>query len=1052
MADQRVKRLRARADEQLQESIRARAALEQLVWRRGVVAPAQAVREESGWEAVHPRMRWGDADQWATFKATFQVPAAWTEQPVRLVLPLGGQGMAYLDGHPWQGLDPNHQYLTLPPALCDGQSHTVIVEEYSAKGVTSPRAADELCEVGWCGLQLVDPEVLALGYDLLAGAETLRVLAAEDAVFEPLIEALLEAERLVDRRRPDSPAFAASAATARARLTERLGQLSAEYPSHVHVLAMGHAHIDTAWLWPLSQTRRKVARSWSTVLRLMERYPDYHFLCSQPQQYRWMEEDEPEIYAQIVERVREGRWEPAGAMWVEPDVNMPSGEALVRQFVYGQRYLRQHFGLQCGILWLPDVFGYSAALPQLMKGAGVHTFVTSKLSWNNTNRIPHDTFRWRGLDGSEVLTFFITAGVDFKAESWMADPDASLRNIATYNGHMTPHEVASAWQRYKDKAINDTVLYPFGWGDGGGGANEAMLETARRLADHPGMPRLRQGNADQFLKQLGERLRGDARTPVWDGELYLEYHRGTYTGQSGVKAGNRRGEHALHDAELWASWAALRGTDPSVWKPTLDQAWETLLLNQFHDILPGSSIGDVYLDQARDHARVVQLAASVRAEAQDSLTDDSAGDALTVFSSLPWPRRDLSLPPALLAGKSPLGPSGTALTSQQVTDLDGTERVLIGGLEVPAHGFTSLRMGPAVAGTAASPLAVSERRLENGFYLIDFDQAGRMARLYDRRAGREVLLPGQVGNRLQAFEDKPLDFDAWDIDNFYVDKGWEIDGVSEWRVIESGPLRAGIEIRREWDGSTIVQRILLYADHPRIEMQTRVDWHHHQVLLKAAFPLNVRAREARYECAFGWVPRPTHRNTSWEAAQFEVASHRWADLSEDGFGVSLLNDSKYGCDCLDSTLRLTLLKSGIDPDPQADQGTQFFTYALYPHGEGWTIADTVREAYALNLPVTARRGDAGTASSLATTSSKRAVIDTIKPAEDGDGLIVRVFDCTGGGAPADISFALPIASVRSVNLLEQDDAEAGSPEVSGSGMRFILPAFGVRSFRVHLQR
>jgi alpha-mannosidase len=1051
--DQNVRRLRARASEQMSAAVRETAPLDALTYRPGkpgaeqVGDPRQAV----------VGTQWGGKDAWATFEARFRVPEHWKSGLVTLALPLGGQGMAYLDGEPWQGLDAFHTTITLPAAICNGQSHQVVVEEYAIEAGTAPRGPEDVCVVGACLLQRIDEPAQALAYDLLVGAETLQSLPDAHPASAPLLALLLEAERLVDRRRRGSETFWSTSAAAHALLVEGMPRIAAQYAERATVLAMGHAHIDTAWLWPLAQTRRKVARSWSTALRLMERFPDYHFLASQAVQYDWLETDEPALYRQVEQRIREGRWEPAAAMWVEPDVNITSGESMVRQFLYGQRAMEARFGMRCGILWLPDTFGYSAALPQLMKGAGVHSFITSKLSWNGVNKMPHDTFRWRGLDGTEVLAFFITAGVDWRVESWVSDPNDPLREMSTYNGHFTAYETGSAWRRYRDKTLSDTVLYPFGWGDGGGGATEGMLETAKRLAAYPGMPAVRQGNAEAFLRPLHDRLIDDPATPVWDGEMYFEYHRGVYTSQAGVKAGNRRGEHSLHDAELWAAWASLHAATPAEQPAQFKEAWETLLLNQFHDILPGSSIGEVYQDQAADHARVQALASAVRAEAQATLAGRLSDpvDGLVVFSSLPWPREDIAVDAALLGNHVPLGADGAPLTVQSVTDLNGEARVLIGGTQVPALGYRALRVGTAGSAKANPTLLVSERRLENRFFLLEFDEAGHLSRILDKRHDRDVLAPHTVGNRLLAFEDKPHNFDAWEIDSYYGDKSWEIDAISEWKVVERGPLRAGVEIRREWDGSTITQRILLHADLPRIDFQTTVDWRHHQVLLKAAFPLAVRSTTARYECAFGWVERPTHRNTSWDIARFETAGHRWADLSEADYGVSLLNDSKYGYDCLDSTLRLTLLKSGIDPDPEADQGVHHFSYALYPHGPEWTIADTAREGYAFNLPVTAVRhtggfGDLPVTQSLISTSSRHAVIDTAKPAEDGDGIIVRVYDCAGGRERTELVFATPPTDVVAVNLLEEPDAAVEAPSLKGNTLSFELPAFGVRSFRVRL--
>ena len=1056
MLDQEVRRIRARAEVELRDAIRQTLPLESLVYHAGrprIAGGAEA--HLADWLDAGAGTRWGGADAWATFKAVFRVPEAWAGALVQLALPVGGQGMAYLDGQPWQGIDGQHPSIMLPPSCRDGRPHEVLVETYAVN--QAPRRDDETCVVGACGLRQVDAEAQAYGYDLLVGADTLRILAPAHPARAPLLALLLRAERLVDRRRPGSSAHAASVLAARAVLAEGLIRLVAAWREPARAMAMGHAHIDTAWKWPISQTRRKIARSWSTTLRLMEAYPEYRFLASQAQHYAWLEEDEPELYRQVEACVREGRWEPASAMWVEPDVNLTGGESLVRQFLYGQHATETRFGLRCGFLWLPDTFGYSAALPQLMRGAGVHTMVTSKLSWNDTNAMPHDTFRWRGLDGTEVLAYLLTAPIDWSTDTWLTDPEHPLRGVATYNAHMTPFEVAGVWERYRDKAQNDTVLYPFGHGDGGGGPTAEMLEKARRMAVYPGLPRLTPAPAGPFLQALHDRLFADPSTPVWDGELYLEHHRGVYTSQAGVKSGNRRGEHALHDAELWVAWAAVQGAATAGWRTHLRAAWELLLLNQFHDILPGSSISEVYRDQERDHARVQALAGRVRREAQAMLAARLTGpdDGLVLFSSLPWERGDVAVDADLLTGRAPLGASGEPLPTQEVTELDGRRQVLVGGLRVPALGYRVVPLGRATASAGNTTLVAGERKLENRYFLLELDDAGQISRLYDKRYQREVLMPGGGGNRLQAFEDKPNDADAWDIDRFYTQKSWDLTAVSDWTVVEQGPLRAGVELRREWDGSTVTQRILLHAELPRIDFQTRIDWHHHQVLLKAAFPLALRSTSARYECAFGWVERPTHRNTSWDEARFEVAAHRWADLSEAAYGVSLLNDCKYGHDCLGGTLRLTLLKSGIDPDPEADQGIQLCCYALWPHGPDWTVAETVQAAYALNLPLTAlrRTGEGGTlpaSQSLVRTSSRQAVIDTVKPAEDGDGLIVRVYDCAGGHDRTELVFCAPVAAAQAVTILEELDGAAAAPRVDGSRLTFELGPFGVRSFRVRL--
>ena len=1069
MANFNELRLRARAEETRGQAVRDIAPIEQLRMRAGRPAGAHASgHDDSSWDVATPGTVWGGEEAWAWFRITFRVPEPWAGQEVRLRLLLGGQAMAYLDGEPWQGLDDNHRTTTLPALLHDGRPHLLAVECYAAAATTGPRRPQEQFALGDCQLELIDSDVDGYGYDLLAGTDALRVLPEGAAERAPLFGLLLEAENLVDRRDPRSEAFVASVRAARAHLAEGLPRLAAgSAPGRPRILAVGHAHIDTAWLWPLAQTRRKVARSWSTVLRLMERYPDYHFLCSQPQHYLWMEEDEPAIFAQLSERIKEGRWEPAGALWVEPDGNLPSGESWVRQLLFGQRYFERQFGRRSRIVWLPDSFGYSGALPQLLRGAGVHTIVTSKLSWNATNRMPHDTFRWRGIDGTEVMSYFITAGVDPRAEGWASDPDAPQIGMATYNGHMTAPELMGAWTRFRDKGLSAEVLYPYGWGDGGGGPTEEMLEFATRMGDYPGMPKLRQASAEDFLQGLHDHVWGDPRAAVWEGELYLEYHRGTYTSQAGVKRGNRRAEHALHEAELWASWAGLVGAAIDGWRPDLYRSWEIVLRNQFHDILPGSSVAEVYVDQRAEHAEALRLAEVVTEAAQEaiigSLPAITAGPSLVVFDALPWGREDVAtFLGQLPADRLPVDGSGQGLPTQEVRDWDERVGTLIDKLPLDALSVTIVPL-VAEAGHDHTYPAVhaSERVLESDSFRLELDETGSFASLLDKRHGRQVLAPGGGGNRLLAFEDKPISYDAWDIDSYYVEKATPLEMVDEWRVIEDGPVRAGVEIVRHWEGSTIRQRILLYANVPRIEVQTDIEWHHRQVLLKVAFPLAVHATEARYECAFGHVARPTHRNTSWDEAKFEVSGHRWADLSETGYGVSLLNDGKYGHDCLGNVLRLTLLKSANSPDPLADEGHHRFSYALMPHGPDWGIEATVRAAYAFNMPARLRlvqgkhalAGDEGgglRGQSLVRSDSDHAVVDTVKPAEDGDGLIVRVYDCANRRGPVGLAFLRPIAAATAVTLLEEQDHEAGAIALDGGRLTFDLLPFQVRSFRVRL--
>jgi alpha-mannosidase len=791
----------------------------------------------------------------------------------------------------------------------------------------------------------------------------------------------------------------------------------------------------------------------------MEQYPEYHFSQSQPQLYQYVKEDEPALYAQIKARIAEGRWEPTGAMWLEADTNITSGESLVRQIVYGQRFFEQEFGKRSDLLWLPDVFGYSWALPQILRSAGISRFMTSKISWSQFNRFPHDTFRWRGVDGSEVVTHFITT-------------PTSNQRFYTYNGAMNAAEVFGTYREYRQKEVNDTLLYLFGWGDGGGGPTREMLEQARRLGALPGMPQLEQGSAEETFRQIEAHAlapENEDQTPIWDGELYLEYHRGTYTSQGRTKYAHRRAEIALREAELWSA-VTYGGAVPA--ELSLDDAWRTLLLQEFHDILPGSSIDEVYVDATRDLAAVQERAEGVIAAATAGLGQGER--QLTVFNAISWPRQDpieVTLPAgggeqglASPANESSPTDGQSAAAIVQVLEPDGAGRrwLLVappaGG--IPALGYAALplettRRGGAPAVPDEDGLRIDERVLENPFYRLELDEQGHIRSLRDKRAGgREVIAPDGRGNELIAFEDKPLNFDAWDIDIFYQEKPYPVHDLAALRVIERGPLRGGVEITRRFLDSTITQRLLLYRDLPRLDIVTEIDWHQHQTLLKAAFPVTVRASSASYEIQFGTVERPTHWNTSWDWARFEVCAQRWADLSEGDYGVALLNDGKYGYDIRGNVLRLTLLKSGIQPDPSADQGKHRFTYSLLPHPGDWRQAGVIGHAAALNTPLRTRlpgeaaggaKATAVAAGSFVVCDRPGLIVETVKPAIDGRGVILRLYEGHGTRGPATLRFTRSVAQAEACTLLEERTADR---QVSGETVQLQVRPYELLTLRV----
>ncbi len=1012
---------------------------------------------DGDWPVIEPGDCWGKLRQDFTLRTAFTVPADW-QTPVALFLPIGNahqfvhpEALAHIDGAALQGVNPYHQEILLPSCWRDGDTHVLALYGWFGIG-------DEPVLMG-------QPEIVQIHQptrDFVAAARValgvLRELDEHNPTRACLLNALDEAFRRLDLREPFGDGFYDSVEAAQQTLDE--GLAAAGPPLAVDIIAVGHAHLDVAWLWPTSQTRRKAARTFSSVLRLMEQFPDFHFTQSQPQLYRYIAEDHPDIFEQVQERVAEGHWEATGGMWVQADCNVTGAESLVRQFLLGRRFFRQHFDeAEMPILWLPDTFGYPWTLPQLVKQAGLKYFMTTKLSWNQYNRLPYDSFWWQGLDGTQVLTHFITT------------PDVGEGRYHTYNGDLSPRLVIGTWRNYQQKETYTELLTAFGWGDGGGGPTREMLENGRRLANHPGAPRVRQGSAGEFFQNLeaqaGERL------PVWNGELYLEYHRGTYTSQACTKRANRKSEFLLHDAEFLAAWAAL-ATGYEYPHAELTHAWELLCLNQFHDVLPGSSIGQVYEDSARDYEAIRAAGEQVRETALMALARLlPKAAAFVAVNPTSFGGRHIGLLQERLAEGQTLTDlvSGEPLVTQPVEDgtlvevphTDPYGLVALGSGDTPpprpSPNFPP-RIGGDRGGALVAHLISGVAVLENETLCVKFDTAGDIIRLFDKTVGREVLPPGQRANVFQAFEDRPLGGDAWNIDISYDDKQWAAEPAYSLSVVERGPLRAGLEIRRRLLNSEIVQRVYLYRDSRCLDFDTWVDWQERHVLLKVAFPVDVLSPLATYDVQWGNIRRPTHRNTSWDWARFETCAHKWVDLSEGDYGVSLLNDCKYGHDVQGNVIRLTLLRGPTYPDPDADQGEHRFTYSLLPHRGDWR-AGTVPASYALNDPLIVRRvndggpsppglggtegGRGNPSQSLVAVDAPNVIIETVKRAEDGEGLIVRLYENERSRGPVTLQVGFPLAGAYRCNLLEEDEA---SLVITHNAVHFSVKPYQIVTLRL----
>lgn len=864
-----------------------------------------------------------------------------------------------------------------------------------------------------------------LYYFARAIIETVILLPKENEDREDLIALLDRAFKTVNWNDDE---FYASVEVALENLLKELDNMEKRSKVTVHVV--GHTHIDVAWLWRLKHTREKAQRSFATVLRLMERYDEYVFLQTQPQLYKYIKEDCPEMYEQIKKRVDEGRWESDGGMWVEADCNVTSGESLVRQFLHGTRFFEREFNRKCTYLWLPDVFGYSWALPQILNLCEIETFMTTKISWNQYNAIPNDLFRWRGIDGSEILTYFIDTPTEWQEAS---------SNFSTYNGTMNPHSVLGSWNKFKNKELSKDVLVSYGYGDGGGGVNRDMLELRRKMDKIPGLPNVKTDRAGDFFKKIHENVDNtDRYVATWDGELYLEYHRGTYTTQADNKKGNRELENSLLQIEALSSVSYILGGEYAQQK--LNDSWECLLLHQFHDIIPGSSIREVYEDSKVNYAKANADVKDAENLAWNSLTKEEK-DTYALYSANTFVSDELISIDEEREGNFYLE-NGEKLVSQKA------ENGYV--VCVPMNCFKGMNIlfkeENRENEDTISNVDLNENTIETPFYLIEWTKEGQLKTIFDKDNSVNVLRQGQLGNVLEIYEDKPLCFDAWDIDIFYKEKKEIANLVKPVEVIENGELRTVLRFEYKYNKSTIKQDMIVYKLSRRIDFKTTVDWNEKQRLLKAGFYTDIRSTKATYDIQFGHVERPTHWNTSWDWARFEVCGHKWADLSDNSYGVSLLNNCKYGYSVKDNVMNLSLLKSSKHPDYAADMGIHNFTYAILPHANTFLNENVIEEANKLNLrPVMISDRKWNDTKALVKLDTDRVQIDAVKKAEDENCLVVRMHECRGGRVNFTLSSEFAVKKMVVCNLLERQDGES----VEGNEMNISLRPFEIKTVKLY---
>ena len=969
--------------------------------------PAKA--EEGAFAPMPVGTNWGRTWEYAWLRADLVLPERAKGKIIVMDLQPGGEATVFVNGKAFgtrkaDWVKEKHHYIAdqiLTLNAEPGTKYHLLVEAYA--GHDKPESKLGACSTGPVRVEEGDYEPLdpnvtrrtvarsTLGiwheeaYQLWKDVTTLRdllnVLDDTSLRVAKIEEALEQFTLMVDFEQPREMRIAdyvRAHAALRPVMEAKNGTTAPQF------YAIGNAHLDVCWLWPYRETQRKVARTFAQQVRLMDVYPEYKFLQSQPETYQICKELYPELYERIKEKVRAGQWIPDGAMWVEPDTNMTSGESLVRQLVHGKRFYKDEFGVDCQLLWLPDTFGYSAVLPQLLRGAGVKYLTTQKIFWsyNGGDRFPYHYFTWEGMDGSSITSFL--------------HMDYTSRTDAT--------TVVERWRDRVQKRGITRFLLPFGYGDGGGGPTRDNMEDIRRNRDLEGVPQMRIETPQKFFEDCAEDGEPENR---YVGELYFQAHRGVYTSQAAIKRGNRKSELALREAEVWSVAAQPVKAYPLA---TLDKRWKHTLLNQFHDILPGSSIARVYEEANKLYDEILADAGSLTQEATAALTK---GEGKTYFNSLSWDRR------ALVRTDN-----GYAYAT------------------IPAMGYTSELDESLPEKPVQVALEGDGAVLSNGVITVRLNRYGEVVSLTDANGVSRI---GGKANELKMYKDVPRAFDAWDIDSIYELQPVSLEGESCVSIAENTPYRCAVLVERSFSGSTMKQVISLEAGASRVDFDTRVDWHEMHRLLKVNFATGVHAAEAINEMQFGYVKRPTHRSRPYDADRYEVCNHRYTALCDENRGAAVLNESKYGVSMLGDSVNLTLLRATTAPDLHADQGEHHFVYSYYVWDGPFMNSDVVRQGYALNVPVTVASGRADTAS-LMSVDAPNVIIDTVKAAEDGSGdVIIRLYECKHAAVQAELTLNIPAAGICECDLLEN---EGKALDAADGKVKLSLRGFEVKTLRV----
>ncbi|MBQ8094611.1 MAG: alpha-mannosidase [Clostridia bacterium] len=977
--------------------------------------------------------RWGHTWEYCWMRSRIVLPDSAAGKAIAMDLQTGGESTLFVNGRSFgtrraEWVHVPHHYIEdnfLTPCAEAGAQYDLLIEAYA--GHFFPQS-----ELGGCATGPVLPgsytdplkegERSVLGhmtygiwnedaYQLYMDMHTLMLLGdqldPESLRADKVSSALQEATLIIDFEQP-LEARIESYKAAREALRPALDAVNGSTAPVFY--AIGNAHLDLAWLWPMAETHRKTSRTFAAQLRLIERYPGYRYLQSQPAAYEMCREHYPELFERIREAAKKGGWIPEGAMWVEPDTNMTSGESLVRQVLHGKRYFKDVFGVDSVVLWLPDTFGYSAALPQILRQTGVKYLVTQKIFWsyNEGDQFPYHYFTWQGADGSTIDSFLPTS----------------------YTYRTDPKEICETWKKRVQKRDLDAFLLPYGYGDGGGGPTRDHIEYLLRETDLEGMPRVKMEGPVEFFQDM-EAKGGPKHTYV--GELYFSAHRGVFTSQAAIKKGNRKSELSLREAEMWGTMAMVAGHEYPLKR--MDAAWKKLLLNQFHDILPGSSIARVYEDARRDHRWIISEAEAVRNDAFAQLAE---GEGVTVFNSLSFERTGLvQLPECFAAGAETT--DGKSVPTIQ--GRNGIEALVT----VPACGAVSLR--PASVEPAQQAVCVTlcngDYILENALVHATVNARGEVISFVNKESGREFA-SGPM-NHLLMYKDVPRLFDAWDIDSNYILQPVALDEPVCIEIRENNGYKASLHVKRTIQNSTFEQDIVLEAGSARLDFVTEVDWHELHRLLKVEFPVDVEATEGINEIQFGYMNRPTHRSRLYDSDRFEVCNQRYSALADQSHGAAVLNDCKYGISMNGNALQLTLLRAAASPEMRADNGHQAFTYAFLAWDGPFMDAPVVQEAYKLNVPMQAAAGICAPFSAFSV-SAPNVFIDTVKPAEDGSGdIILRLYEAKRADTACCLRINVPAKHVYVTDMLENAQSEL---ELTDGCVPLHFHTFEVKTIRI----